>query len=303
MRNLRELDQDIDSVNKEIQGQRVQYYRNRSNYFAHIERGVEVTLPVELEQAGEAKTGNWSAAESTKVTEPTAEKDSSKATAPTRQSSRWEKVRPTRRGFLKGLSDSAVQEQAMQAIEQRNTSSALANLSSSDSLVAARLDSVLGRPVDGVLLSQATARARSLRSEISSAINTLDVYNTERRVFEIQWHKILASSLACIAMFLIGAPLGAIIKKGGLGVPFLVSILFFIIYYLLTMAGEKWAKQGIIAVPAGVWAADVILFIIGLIFLRQARLDARLFDADAYLVAFDKFRIWLVKRGILPQTT
>jgi lipopolysaccharide export system permease protein len=191
----------------------------------------------------------------------------------------------------------------MQAIEQRNTSSALANLSSSDSLVAARLDSVLGRPVDGVLLSQATARARSLRSEISSAINTLDVYNTERRVFEIQWHKILASSLACIAMFLIGAPLGAIIKKGGLGVPFLVSILFFIIYYLLTMAGEKWAKQGIIAVPAGVWAADVILFIIGLIFLRQARLDARLFDADAYLVAFDKFRIWLVKRGILPQTT
>jgi lipopolysaccharide export system permease protein len=303
MRNLRELDQDIDSVNKEIQGQRLQYYRNRSNYFAHIERGVEVTLPVELEQAGEAKTGNWSAAESTKVTEPTAEKDSSKATAPTRQSSRWEKVRPTRRGFLKGLSDSAVQEQAMQAIEQRNTSSALANLSSSDSLVAARLDSVLGRPVDGVLLSQATARARSLRSEISSAINTLDVYNTERRVFEIQWHKILASSLACIAMFLIGAPLGAIIKKGGLGVPFLVSILFFIIYYLLTMAGEKWAKQGIIAVPAGVWAADVILFIIGLIFLRQARLDARLFDADAYLVAFDKFRIWLVKRGILPQTT
>jgi len=303
MRNLSELSHDIDSVNKEILGQRIQYYRNRANYFAHIERGEEYTLPVEIQQLEAPTAGNWSATENASVNNPPAEKDSSKTTTPNKHGSKWEKVRPTRRGFLKGLSDSAVQEQTMQAVQQRVTSPASANHSLSlDSLVSARLDSVLNRPADGVLLSQATARARSIRSEISNAINTLNVYDTERRVFEIQWHKILASSLACIAMFLIGAPLGAIIKKGGLGVPFLVSILFFIIYYLLTMAGEKWAKQGLIAVPAGVWAADVILFIIGLGFLRQARLDARLFDADAYLVAFDKARIWLVSKGLMPQT-
>ena len=102
-------------------------------------------------------------------------------------------------------------------------------------------------------------------------------------------------------MFLIGAPLGAIIKKGGLGVPFLVSILFFIIYYLLTMIGEKWAKQGLIPVPVGVWAADVILFVIGLLFLRQARLDARFFEADFYLVQLDKAKQWLSKRGLLAR--
>jgi lipopolysaccharide export system permease protein len=303
MRNLSELSHDIDSVNKEILGQRIQYYRNRANYFAHIERGEEYTLPVEIQQLEAPTAGNWSATKNASVNNPPAEKDSSKTTTPNKHGSKWEKVRPTRRGFLKGLSDSAVQEQTMQAVQQRVTSPASANHSLSlDSLVSARLDSVLNRPADGVLLSQATARARSIRSEISNAINTLNVYDTERRVFEIQWHKILASSLACIAMFLIGAPLGAIIKKGGLGVPFLVSILFFIIYYLLTMAGEKWAKQGLIAVPAGVWAADVILFIIGLGFLRQARLDASLFDADAYLVAFDKARIWLVSKGLMPQT-
>jgi lipopolysaccharide export system permease protein len=118
-------------------------------------------------------------------------------------------------------------------------------------------------------------------------------------VFLIQWHKILASSFACIAMFLIGAPLGAIIKKGGLGVPFLVSILFFIIYYLLTMTGEKWAKQDIISVQLGVWTADVALFIVGLFFLRQARLDARLFEADFYSVVYDKFKKWLISKKIL----
>lgn len=91
-------------------------------------------------------------------------------------------------------------------------------------------------------------------------------------------------------MFLIGAPLGSIIKKGGLGVPVLVSILFFILYYVLDLLGTKWARQYTISVHTGVWMANVILFGIGLIFLRQARVDARLFDADFYNVALDKLK-------------
>jgi lipopolysaccharide export system permease protein len=116
-------------------------------------------------------------------------------------------------------------------------------------------------------------------------------------VFEIQWHKILANSFACIAMFLIGAPLGAIIKKGGLGVPFLVSIFFFIVYYVITMQGEKLAKQETVSIAVGVWAADVILLIIGMLFLRQARIDARLFEADFYSVVIDKVKRWIARRN------
>ena len=126
--------------------------------------------------------------------------------------------------------------------------------------------------------------------------SSVDTYQKELTVFEIQWHKILASSLACVAMFLIGAPLGAIIKKGGLGVPFLVSILFFIIYYVLTMQGEKVAKQGTIPPWAGVWIADLILLVVGLIFLRQARIDARLFESDFYAVVLEKAKRWLADR-------
>jgi lipopolysaccharide export system permease protein len=124
----------------------------------------------------------------------------------------------------------------------------------------------------------------------------IDNYEKELIIFEIQWHKILASSFACIAMFLIGAPLGAIIKKGGLGVPFLVSIFFFIVYYIFTMQGEKLAKQGTVSVAVGVWAADIILLIIGLVFLRQARIDARLFEADFYSVVMDKAKKWWTQR-------
>jgi lipopolysaccharide export system permease protein len=146
------------------------------------------------------------------------------------------------------------------------------------------------------VLQGAANTARQLKSQVGNSNSSLDTYEKELTVFQIQWHKILASSLACVAMFLIGAPLGAIIKKGGLGVPFLVSILFFIIYYVLTMQGEKVAKQGTIPAWAGVWFADVVLFAAGLVFLRQARIDARLFESDFYAVVLEKAKRWFAER-------
>jgi lipopolysaccharide export system permease protein len=165
-----------------------------------------------------------------------------------------------------------------------------------DSMRLAKLDSVFNRPASRDAVQGAANAARQVKSQIFNTNSTIDNYQKEFIVFEIQWHKILASSLACIAMFLIGAPLGAIIKKGGLGVPFLVSILFFIIYYVFTMQGEKLAKQGAVDTIIGVWMADFILFLIGLIFLRQARADARLFDSDFYLVVLEKVKRWNAER-------
>ncbi|MDH4057574.1 MAG: LptF/LptG family permease [Cyclobacteriaceae bacterium] len=148
-------------------------------------------------------------------------------------------------------------------------------------------------------ISAALGQARLIKSQITNFTNQKNNFINEFRVFQVQWHKILAQSLACVAMFLIGAPLGAIIKRGGLGVPVLASIFFFIVYYLLSMLGEKWAKQGLIPVPVGIWTADGLLFLIGLIFLRQARQDARLFDADFYNVAWDKAKSWLRSKKLL----
>lgn len=163
-------------------------------------------------------------------------------------------------------------------------------------------DSLFRIPETQVQIESALSQVRMMKSQFLNSRTSFDEHEFRFKEFQIQWHKILSNSLACIVMFLIGAPLGAIIKKGGLGVPVLVSIFFFIIFYLLSMTGEKWAKAGTVPVPMGIWASDFILFVIGMIFLRQARADARLFDADFYNVMWDRLKTWLSRRKILRTT-
>lgn len=94
--------------------------------------------------------------------------------------------------------------------------------------------------------------------------------------------------IAIFVMFLIGAPLGAIIKKGGLGVPVIVCVIFFVIYYISTLTGEKYARELVVVPAAGVWASNVFLSIIGLFFLVQAKNDVRLFEFDYYQVLWNR---------------
>jgi len=151
-------------------------------------------------------------------------------------------------------------------------------------------DSIYQRPQPIAEISAALNKARIVKNQLANHNSNTDTYRHEYRVYEIQWHKILANSVACIAMFLIGAPLGAIIKKGGLGMPVLASILFFILFYVLNITGDKWALAEAVPMVVGTWMSNMVLFSIGLVFLRQARADARLFDADFYNVVFDRLK-------------
>ena len=87
-------------------------------------------------------------------------------------------------------------------------------------------------------------------------------------------------SVAVLLMFLIGAPLGSIIKKGGLGVPILISILFFIIYYVLSIMGEKYGREFVMPVGVGMWLSNLALLPAGLFFLYQAYNDSGLLELD-----------------------
>ena len=151
-------------------------------------------------------------------------------------------------------------------------------------------DSVFKKEPTAVETNSALGKVRMIKSQLQNSNAQIDSYKSEYRVFEIQWHKIMADSIACIAMFLIGAPLGAIIKKGGLGVPVIASIFFFIVFYVLSLMGQKWARAETVPMIVGMWMPCTVLFTIGLVFLRQARADARLFDADFYNVVFDKIK-------------
>jgi lipopolysaccharide export system permease protein len=90
-------------------------------------------------------------------------------------------------------------------------------------------------------------------------------------------------------MFIIGAPLGTIIRRGGLGIPIFVGIIFFILYYVVSMTGEKWSKESVVLVPYGMWIGNLVLLPIGIFFLRQARNDARIFEREAWKAFFLRF--------------
>ena len=124
----------------------------------------------------------------------------------------------------------------------------------------------------------AANKARNIRSFTTANADKFKTTYREANNYEIEIYKKYTQSVACLMMFLIGAPLGAIIRKGGLGMPVIISISFFIIYYVLTISGEKYGREGILLVPVGMWAANAILLPIGLFFLYQARNDSNLLD-------------------------
>jgi lipopolysaccharide export system permease protein len=98
-------------------------------------------------------------------------------------------------------------------------------------------------------------------------------------------------------MFLIGAPLGAIIKKGGFGIPVLISILFFILYYVFSITGEKWSKENVVDVPYGMWATNFLLFWVGMFFMRKAWADSALLDTNWS----GNLRAWVKKLRFIRQ--
>jgi lipopolysaccharide export system permease protein len=144
--------------------------------------------------------------------------------------------------------------------------------------------------VDQAILQAATNKARNLRSFTQSFVERLQNTQRETNNFQIEIYRKYTQSAACLIMFLIGAPLGAIIKKGGLGVPVLISILFFITFYVLSILGEKWGREGLLPVVQGMWMANLILLPIGLFFLYQARNDSALLEVDMYRRFINKLK-------------
>lgn len=152
-----------------------------------------------------------------------------------------------------------------------------------------RLDSLLLTPrYRHSRASVGLTSARNLKNSFTKNKTQINEVMRHHRHFTVAWYQKYTQSLACFVMFMIGAPLGAIIKKGGLGMPVLLSIIFFIMYYMLTITGEKWAKEGLSHPLLGTFFSNLALIPFGLFFLKQARKDARLFEPDFYLSIWEK---------------
>ncbi len=139
------------------------------------------------------------------------------------------------------------------------------------------------------LYENALSSARNIKSYLLSASDELD--SRERLIsrFSIEWHRKYTLSIACFILFLIGAPLGAIIRKGGIGMPVVVSVVFFLIFHITSIMGEKFAREGVIEAKVGMWIAPVLLLPIGVFLVYKATHDSALFDMDSYKSFFTRF--------------
>lgn len=109
---------------------------------------------------------------------------------------------------------------------------------------------------------------------------------------QLEWNRKFSLSFACFIFFFIGAPLGAIIRKGGLGMPVVVSVLLFIIYYIIDMMGVRSAKEAVISPEMGAWVSAFILLPLGAILTYKSVTDSEMMNTDAYKAFFEKVRIF-----------
>ncbi len=126
------------------------------------------------------------------------------------------------------------------------------------------------------------SKIESLRSASDASFLLYKVQARTLRLYEIEWHKKLTLSFACVVMFLIGAPLGSIIRKGGLGTPLVFAIGFFMVYYFSSTSGEKFAKEGSWGMLPGMWFSFLILIPVGIFLTYKAMNDSQVFSKDFY---------------------
>ena len=116
----------------------------------------------------------------------------------------------------------------------------------------------------------ATGTARTAKENVAFNNQDLGAHRLNIKKHKKELHKKFTLSFACIIFFLIGAPLGTIIRKGGLGLPVVVSVLFFVIYYIISTVAERMAEFGDLNMFLGVWLSSIVILPIGLFLTFKA---------------------------------
>lgn len=146
---------------------------------------------------------------------------------------------------------------------------------------------------DSLKVSIADAAANqmaTIKGTIDMMSRDFDEKAESLRMHEIEWHRKFTLSVACLVLFLIGAPLGSIIRKGGLGTPLVFAIIFFVIFHLFNTFGEKFVKSGQASAINGMWLSTYLLIPIGGFLIYKAMHDSQLFNQEFYYRTFKQVR-------------
>jgi lipopolysaccharide export system permease protein len=152
------------------------------------------------------------------------------------------------------------------------------------------------------LADAATSQVQSIKGNISViAADYLEKVKS-LRLHEIEWHRKLTLSAACLVLFLIGAPLGSIIRKGGLGTPLVFAIVFFVVFHLFNTFGEKFVKSEQASPLFGMWLSTLVLIPIGIFLTYKAMNDSQLFNQEFYYRSFKQLRSFLANFKFRKKT-
>jgi lipopolysaccharide export system permease protein len=156
--------------------------------------------------------------------------------------------------------------------------------------------STLYRATDlSCIYTAALKQARTFKRGLALQATETKRLEKEIRKHELERHKMMAWAVSCIVVFLVGAPLGALIKKGGIGIPLIIATCLIVWHYIFEMLGEKWANEDLIDAFSGAWLANSLLLPFGLFFLRQAYKDARLPEAEFYTMLLARIKKYVRK--------
>lgn len=129
---------------------------------------------------------------------------------------------------------------------------------------------------------RALTSLESFRNNLEMNGNNIVEQEKTLQKYKIEWHKKIALALACIVLFMIGAPLGSIIRKGGLGTPMIFAIIFFMVFYFVSTRGEKLAKEMEMSAFSGLWLSTFVLVPVGVFLIYKAMHDSNLFNKEFY---------------------
>lgn len=149
---------------------------------------------------------------------------------------------------------------------------------------------VLNNRDEAVILDMAVNEVNNTISRLRTSYSKIKDREKKFNRNQIEWHKKFTLSYACLVLFLVGAPLGAIIKRGGVGLPVVISLIFFIIYYILSIYGEKSVMKGEMGTFIGLWLANISFTPFGIFFMYNSATDSSLFDRDSYKTLFKRIR-------------
>lgn len=151
-------------------------------------------------------------------------------------------------------------------------------------------DELIPDSLKQMVYSNAMGNIRNIRSGSVMLESDFKERNEILNLHKIEWHRKFTLSFACLVLFMIGAPLGSIIRKGGLGMPLVFAIIFFVFFYLLNNFGEKFVKSGELTALNGMWLSTSILIPIGLFLTYKAMNDSQLFNQEFYYRKFTQLR-------------